>query len=116
MDIKIKNVNKIVEKKVERKAPEVVEIAQTFQSIHKKTYSKFSTILFGFMSASVMCYIFMISSSIFYAVKMSQFTFKGENMTATVATSSETYELAVKSSTGRISYINKNSDTSISLK
>lgn len=80
-----------------------------------RKYNIFSAILFGFMTTSVMCYVFLISSSIFYAVEASQFEYKTEKIVGVIATSID-QKVDVKVHTDRISYINQDSDTAITLK
>ncbi len=113
MDIKVNKViktNKIVEKAVVPAKQDVGLLPS------KKKYNLLSSILFGFMTSSIALYIFMISSSVFYAVKMSQYTFKGGNITNSVSTSTIGEDIVSKGAADRISYINKDSDTSISLR
>lgn len=108
MDIKVKK-GIVVETKVEAE-PLVLEKVST------QKVSKFSVALFGFMSVSVIAYVFMISSSVFFAVKASQFAFNEENIGRSLTRVDVKDALANKDNTGRISYINRDSDTAISLK
>lgn len=108
------NTNKTPEKRVvqvQKYEPAEVEITST-----KKSVSTFSVILFGFMTTSVICYIFMISASVFYSVKASQYDYKSESLTGTYLNEKLSDEFATKIISDRVSYINQDSDTSISLK
>jgi hypothetical protein len=118
-DIKIKKikVNKI-EEKVEKLAPELVEEETQLEQavLPKRRISIFSAASFAFMGATIIVYVFMISSSVFYAVKANQYNFKGDAISSTVLQNPLNQDLAAKANSSRISYINKDSDTSISLK
>ena len=106
MDIKIKkvNTNNRIEKVTEK------------EDIPASNFSKISIFLFGFMIVSVVSYVSLVSSSIFYAVKTSQYAYKTQNI-STLNNTQESYgELDINENSSRISYINKDSDTSISLK
>jgi hypothetical protein len=111
-DIKIKkaSVNKIPENDV------VKELEFKAVTVPKSKFNMLSVILFGLMTSSMICYVFMISSSIFYAVKTSQYEFRSENISVNILTGSLPYESKAINSSERISYIDKDSDTSISLK
>lgn len=85
-------------------------------AIVPRNYSLMSTILFGFMSASIICYIFMISSSVYYAVKVNQYNFQKELVANSVAINNYVQEFEQPSKSDRISYINKDSDVSITLR
>lgn len=112
MDIKA---NKL---KINKKAEKVVvkEVENTDIVFQKKDYSIFSGVLFVFMTTLAMCYVFMVSSSVFYAVKAAQFTFQAENINNTFSNVSVAGDSLNKGVGDRISYINKDSDTSISLR
>ena len=85
-------------------------------SVSKKRISIFSASLFGLMTLSISCYIFMISSSVFYAVQKSQFEFKAESISGANRNSNIDDDAGAKIQTDRISYINTDLETSISLK
>lgn len=118
MDIKYKNIRPV--KKIEKSDTEIMNKVSHFYnapvSTSKAGSSKFSLFLFGLMFLSMSFYVFMISSSIFYAVKTSQFAYKAENISSVAQSLNMGDEELNKYSKDRISYINTDSDTSISLK
>lgn len=109
-DIKIKKIST-------DKIPEVVETnVETTDFSVKKNYSTMSLILFGFMTVSMMGYVFMISTSVYYAVKINQFSSKEKSISFTSSSSIDATINNSKSDASRISYVNKDLDTSITLK
>ncbi len=109
-DIKVKKVstNKTTERKNTVVSTTIVGTKRQFNSL--------PVILFGLMSTSILCYIFLVSSSIFYAVKTSQYEYKAGQIAGATVNSLNTEEYAVKVSSDRISYINKDNSVAISLK
>jgi uncharacterized membrane protein len=109
-DIKIKNkkVNKIPEK--------TVVVYETKPVLVKKKTNVFPVILFGFMTTSILCYVFLVSSSIFYAVRTSQYEFQAGQVGNVISSAVISQSTIEKNDSARVSYINKDSDTSISLK
>ncbi len=104
-DIKIQKVKLNLNKKTE----EVVEVSS------KKTLDIFSVIFFGFMTTSVICYVFFISTSIFYAVKAGQYDYKTEKISNSYSLSL-VENVGIKTYSERISYIDTDSETAITLK
>ncbi len=99
------NTDKIVAQKIENKT-----------LFTEKQLSYFPAILFGFMTTSILCYVFLISSSIFYAVKTSQYEYKSEKINVTFASSLDVDNYLNKIPSDRISYINQTNSVAISLK
>jgi hypothetical protein len=99
-----------------KKVEHVYSAPVIYAESSKNTYSKGSIFLFAVMTMSMFFYIFMISSSVFYAVRQSQFTYKSDSLIDVAANLNIGNEQLEKYSHDRISYINKDSDTSISLK
>ena len=99
-DIKVKkvSVNKIAEK------------------AEKKQFDFVPAILFGLMTTSIICYIFLVSSSVFYAVKTSQYEYKAGQIAISAVNSLDTEEYVIKVSSDRVSYINQDNSIAISLK
>jgi len=119
IDIKINKTKtlKVASKAISsNKTAELYVPKRIFVTEDKKSVFNISTILFAFMSASVFCYVFLVSSSIFYAVKESQFAYKIESIENTTQSQFANEEIKITANTNRISYINKNADTAISLK
>ena len=109
-DIKIK-------KKIQNKIPEkAVAVLEPEVFLVKRKTNVFPVILFGLMTTSILCYVFLVSSSIFYAVQTSQFEFQSQQVGNITTSSVINQESIQKNDSNRISYINKDSDTSISLK
>jgi hypothetical protein len=105
-DIKLKVQNTNPKQKIE--IPEMVHF-------EKKNLNVFSILSFGFMIGSLSCYIFFISSSIFYAVKTSQYEYKTEKIAA-VTYSQIPEEISINQYSDRISYIDIDQETAITLK
>jgi hypothetical protein len=110
-DIKIKKVEeKIKPNKILEKSIVVTDNAKI---------SRFSSTLFGFMALSIFTYVFFVSSSIFYAVQEREFVFKQENIaTESLAQNSEQeeFKLLTKNNSSKVSFLNKDSDDTITLK
>lgn len=104
-----------INKKTPTKIPEKAVVLEPEIFLVKRKTKVLPVILFGLMTTSVMTYIFLISSSIFYAVKTSQYEFQTNHVENTILSSNIDKEF-LEHSSNRISYINKDSDTSISLK
>jgi hypothetical protein len=115
-DIKIKKQVQTLAKPNKIAEPVVQEITTPVALKSKREVSIYSAILFCFMSLSILCYISMISSSVFYAVEASQLTFNSKNISSTGNQDFSLSEAVTKNVGGRVSYVNKYSDTSISLK
>lgn len=121
-DIKInKTQNNIVKtnKIIERKAttPTLFKSSgRVDMKLSNNTKSVFSTILFAFTTMSIFCYIFLVSSSVYFAVKESQYAYKSENLDNIALVDMGIEELKMNTNSQRISYINKKADTAISMK
>lgn len=121
MDIKVKRAAQVLKSNETVEKVDKLEVVETQTTTINKTvkrqYSLVSLISFVFMFVSISSYIFLISSSVFYAVKQSQYSYKIEKISsATSISTSEDDKVLNKNFRERISYINLDSDTSISLK
>lgn len=110
-DIKIKKVaekvkpNKILEKNIVVTENTVI--------------NKFSSILFGFMTISIFTYVFFVSSSIFYAVKEREFVFQQESLITESLSQNkeiEEFKLLTKNNSNKVTFLNKKSDDTITLR
>lgn len=109
-------INKIKTNKNPEKKQEIEFYEEKTESVMKKNSNIFSVFLFGLMSVSVVSYVFMISSSIFYAIERSQYEFKTKDISMITKDVYITDQLNRRTSSDKISYINTDSETSISLK
>jgi hypothetical protein len=121
-DIKLNN--KIVAEKVERVTALFVNENPELRSSGNRA----GKYMFAAMFASVFIYLFFVTSSIFYAVNTEKYSYEIERLNTlalevgynlnkendTTFTGGELENL--KNKNDRISYINKNADTAISLK
>lgn len=85
-------------------------------NLSKRDISIFSSVFFGLMTVSTFCYIFFVSSTVFYAVKTSKFSYQSENLVKTTYIVSAPTLENIKTDSSRITYINLKEDTNISLK
>lgn len=115
-DIKVTKVNS--NKNVAKKVVKLENVEKPIKTtvFTQKRLNYFPAILFGFMTTSVLCYVFLISSSIFYAVKTSQYEYKSEKINVTFASSLDVDNYLNKTPSDRISYINQSNSVAISLK
>jgi hypothetical protein len=109
-DIKIKKVS--TNKNLEKTAEPVVYVQK---DVTKSNVSIFSIFLFGLMSTTALCYVFLISSSIYYAVQASQYQYQSQNILSSSLDLESSLDAFSKNS-DRISYINYDSETAITLK
>ena len=110
-DIKIKKINQ------NKNAEKVVEpVVHKTKENAKGNANIFSIFLFGLMTTTVFCYVFLVSSSIFYSVRANRYQFEIENANNVTISLESPYEMSSKHVKKSISYINQDSETSISLK
>lgn len=121
-DIKLNN--KIVQEKVER----VTALFVNENPELRAGGNRAGKYMFVAMFASLFIYLFFVTSSIFYAVNTQKYVYEiealntlalevGYNLNAKGETKFATEDLEnIKDKKDRISYINKNADTAISLK
>lgn len=99
---------------------EVVEAKEeTVENVSKTPL--LSGILFVFMIFTASTYIFMVSSSVYFAVNESKYNYKGEsfkntNLTVVTAVDDSDGEKEKGADQSRITYINVDADHNISLK
>lgn len=115
-DIKTKKIINKSKESVEKSLPDTALFAD-YDTVAQpsKRASYFSIFSFGFMLSSLTCFIFLVSSSVFYAVRISQLEYK------TAKISSNDYisisdVVSIGEYSDRISYINETSDTAITLR
>ena len=128
LDIKVKKpvsmkTNKIPQKVNEFQMEDTFEVEEAVVTLNNKVskISIFSSILFVFMIGSISTYVFMVSSTVYFAVKESRFTYKSEsfkNSNLTILNSETIAEFgkADKNNDSKISYINIDPERNISLK
>lgn len=114
MDIKVKKPIKKDPMPIVAEIPKEESVGEF--RVSTKKVNGLSIGMFTLMTLSLACYIFMISSSVFYAVKSSQYAFDGNNLPVGIVSHDMDQSFSNKQNSGRISYINKDSATSISLK
>ncbi len=77
---------------------------------------KLSFVFFTSMFMAVFVYIFLVSSSIFYSVKESKLAYKSTILQNNLVNEDDLAYVSVKRASERISFINKSTDSGLSLK
>ena len=82
----------------------------------KSKISVFSSVLFGTLILSTSAYVFLVCSSVFFAVRESKFNYRTETLSASINTKKIEVDGLTKVDKNRVSYINLNSDTSLTIR